>query len=86
MQRLTEAGIIRKWELDTVEAMAARGRRRRGASSAKADSRFLPLSIFHVQGAFIVLTAGYAAGLLTLLVEALAARCARKRKVRISGG
>ena len=67
LQQLREAGLITKWERDVDEQRSALGRHRRPAS--RDPARFVAISVYHLQGAFILLAAGYAAGLAALLAE-----------------
>ena len=78
MQQLAEAGLIAKWEHDTRERRAALGRHRRPAGRGADPARFVAISVYHLQGAFVLLVAGQAAGLAALLAELLLRRAARR--------
>ncbi|XP_043206292.1 glutamate receptor ionotropic, kainate 4-like [Amphibalanus amphitrite] len=78
MQQLVEAGLITKWEHDTRERRASLGRDRRPASRGPDPTRFVAISVYHLQGAFMLLSAGFAAGLVALLTEVLVHRARSK--------
>ena len=81
MQQLAEAGLINKWERDTRERRAAMGRDKRPASRGADPARFVAISLHHLQGAFILLSAGYAAGLIALVAELVTQRGRKKAAI-----
>ena len=81
MQQLAEAGLINKWEQDTRERRAAMSRDKRPASRGEDPARFVAISVYHLQGAFILLSAGHAAGLVALIAEILIQRGRKKAAV-----